>query len=98
MRKAGQSVISHPVIAMPGEEITAEVSLEKAELDTSAKTAPVYRMLVPTKAELDAQIASVAKLEDASETWVTGDERYYSFADGGTVTVNRAIGFWYYTR
>ena len=93
-----QSDIPHPVIAMPGEEITAEVSLEKAELDTSSKMAPVYRMLVPTRAELDAQIASVAKLEDASETWVTGDERYYSFADGGTVTVNRAIGFWSYTR
>ena len=93
-----KSTIPHPVIAMPGEEITAEVSLEKAELDTSAKTAPVYRMLVPTKAELETQIASVARLEDASETWVTGDEKYYSFADGRTVTVNRAIGFWSYTR
>lgn len=93
-----QSTISHPVIAMPGEEITAAVSLEKAELDTSAKTAPVYRMLVPNKAELEAQIASVAKLEDASETWVTGDEKYYSFGDGRTVTVNRTIGFWSYTR
>ena len=93
-----QSDIPHPVIAMPGEEITAAVSLEKAELDTSAKTTPVYRMLVPTKAELEAQIASVAKLEDASESWVTGDEKYYSFADGRTVTVNSAIGFWSYTR
>ncbi len=93
-----QSAIPHPVIAMPGEEITAAVSLENAELDTSAKTAPVYRMLVPTKAELEAQIASVARLEDAAETWVTGDEKYYSFADGRTVTVNSAVGFWSYDR
>lgn len=93
-----KSTIPHPVIAMPGEEITAAVSLENAELDTSVKTAPVYRMLVPTKAELDAQIASIARLEDASETWVTGDEKYYSFADGRTVTVNSAVGFWSYTR
>ncbi len=93
-----KSTIPHPVIAMPGEEITAAVSLEEAELDTAAKTAPVYRMLIPTKAELEAQIASVARLEDASETWVTGDERYYSFADGRTVMINRTVGFWSYTR
>lgn len=90
--------IPHPVIAMPGEEITANVSLDSAELDTAAKTEAVYRMLVPSKAELEAQIASVARLEDVSETWLTGDDRYYSFDDGRMVTVNSAIGFWSYTR
>ena len=81
-----QSDIPHPVIAMPGEEITANVSLDGAELDTTAKTEAVYRMLIPSKAELEAQIASVARLEDASETWLTGDDRYYSFDDGRMVT------------
>ena len=93
-----QSDIPHPVIAMPGEEITANVSLDGAELDTTAKTEAVYRMLIPSKAELEAQIASVARLEDASETWLTGDDRYYSFDDGRMVTVNSDIGFWSYTR
>ena len=93
-----KSDIPHPVIAMPGEEITADVSLDGAELDTTAKTEAVYRMLVPSKAELEAQIASVARLEDASETWLTGDDRYYSFDDGRMVTVNSDIGFWSYTR
>ena len=93
-----KSDIPHPVIAMPGEEITANVSLDGAELDTTAKTEAVYRMLIPSKAELEAQIASVARLEDASETWLTGDDRYYSFDDGRIVTVNSDIGFWSYTR
>ena len=93
-----KSTIPHPVIAMPGEEITANVSLDNAELDTSVKTAPVYRMIVPTQAELEGQIASVARLEDATETWLVGDEKYYSFADGCMVTVNSAIGFWSYTQ
>ena len=40
----------------------------------------------------------MARLEDASETWLTGDDRYYSFDDGRMVTVNSDIGFWSYTR
>ena len=93
-----KSDIPHPVIAMPGAEITADVALDGAELDTTAKTEAVYRMRIPSRAELEAQIASVARLEDASETWLTGDDRYYSFDDGRMVTVNSAIGFWSYTR
>ena len=93
-----KSDIPHPVIAMPGEEITASVSLSHAELDATAETAAVYRMIVPTKAELEMQIASIVSLEDAAETWLAGDDRYYSFDDGRMVTVNSAIGFWSYTR
>ena len=93
-----KSDIPHPVIAMPGEEITANVSLDNVELDTSAKTVPVYRMIIPTKAELEGQLASIVSLEDAEETWLVGDEKYYSFDDGRMVTVNSAIGFWSYTR
>lgn len=79
-----QSDIPHPVIAMPGEDDHGGgVPGESGTGTPPRRRAPVYRMLVPTKAELEAQIASVAKLEDASETWVTGDERYYSFAGRG---------------
>ena len=94
----GQEIsIPHPVIAMPGEAIDVDVYMDQASLDTSNDSESVYRMIVPSNSDIEAQIGSVVSIESANDTWVAGDDTYYSFDDGKMVTVNSNIGFWSYT-
>lgn len=90
--------IPHPVIAMPGEAIDVDVYMGQASLDISNDTEPVYKMIVPSISDIEAQIGSIVSIESANDSWVAGDDTYYSFDGGKMVTVNSNIGFWSYTK